>query len=95
MTIEEPVHLAQALNQAETADVVLVDCLTLWLSHLMFRERDPEIEARRLRVVSSLAFADDGGAITAAEASARRDVLEELERRPLEGALRQHQSQHR
>ena len=38
------------------------------------------VRARRLRVVSSLAFADDGGAITAAEASARRDVLEELER---------------
>jgi len=38
------------------------------------------VRARRLRAVSSLAFIDDGGAITAAEASARRDVLEGLER---------------
>jgi len=36
-TIEEPVHLAQALGQAGTADVVLVDCLTLWLSNLLLQ----------------------------------------------------------
>jgi adenosylcobinamide kinase/adenosylcobinamide-phosphate guanylyltransferase len=36
-TIEEPVHLAQALKQAGTADVVLVDCLTLWLSNLLLQ----------------------------------------------------------
>jgi len=36
-TIEEPVHLAQALSRATSYDVVLVDCLTLWVSNLMHR----------------------------------------------------------
>ncbi len=34
-TIEEPVHLAAALSGATNYDVVLVDCLTLWVSNLM------------------------------------------------------------
>lgn len=35
-TIEEPLDLAGALARVE-ADVVLVDCLTLWLSNLVLR----------------------------------------------------------
>ncbi len=38
------------------------------------------VRARRLRVVSGLAFGDDGGAVTASEAAARRAALEDLER---------------
>jgi len=35
-TIEEPVFLAQAIEQAfKIGDVVLVDCLTLWICNLM------------------------------------------------------------
>jgi adenosylcobinamide kinase / adenosylcobinamide-phosphate guanylyltransferase len=37
LTIEEPVRLAQTLKQVATADVVLVDCLTLWLSNLLLQ----------------------------------------------------------
>lgn len=48
-TVEEPLALVDALTREATVGrVVLVDCLTLWLSNLMFAERDPEIEARRL-----------------------------------------------
>jgi adenosylcobinamide kinase/adenosylcobinamide-phosphate guanylyltransferase len=48
-TVEEPLALVEALaREATTGRVVLVDCLTLWLSNLMFAERDPEVEARRL-----------------------------------------------
>jgi adenosylcobinamide kinase/adenosylcobinamide-phosphate guanylyltransferase len=48
-TVEEPLALVEALTRDATVGrVVLVDCLTLWLSNLMFAERDPEIEARRL-----------------------------------------------
>src|ERR1700721_4252216 len=48
-TIEEPMALVDALTREAThGRAVLVDCLTLWLSNLMFRERDPDIEARRL-----------------------------------------------
>jgi adenosylcobinamide kinase/adenosylcobinamide-phosphate guanylyltransferase len=34
-TIEEPLAVPQFLRRAETADVVLIDCLTLWLSNLL------------------------------------------------------------
>jgi adenosylcobinamide kinase / adenosylcobinamide-phosphate guanylyltransferase len=48
-TVEEPLALVDALSRESThGRAVLVDCLTLWLSNLMLRERDPEIEARRL-----------------------------------------------
>ena len=40
-TIEEPLDLAQVLRQhAQDARPLLVDCLTLWLSNLMHRDRD-------------------------------------------------------
>jgi adenosylcobinamide kinase/adenosylcobinamide-phosphate guanylyltransferase len=49
VTVEEPVALVDALTREAThGRAVLVDCLTLWLSNLMFAERDPEIEGRRL-----------------------------------------------
>ena len=48
-TVEEPLALVDALTREATDErAVLVDCLTLWLSNLMFAERDPDVEARRL-----------------------------------------------
>jgi len=38
-------------REANPDVVVLVDCLTLWLSNLMFAERDPERETRGLVAV--------------------------------------------
>ena len=44
-TIEEPRDLTGALTRAAAAhDLVLVDCLTLWLSNLMEAERDIDDE---------------------------------------------------
>jgi adenosylcobinamide kinase/adenosylcobinamide-phosphate guanylyltransferase len=40
-TIEEPIEVATALERIE-ADVVVVDCLTLWLANLMLRGDEPE-----------------------------------------------------
>ncbi|MBX3499561.1 MAG: bifunctional adenosylcobinamide kinase/adenosylcobinamide-phosphate guanylyltransferase [Alphaproteobacteria bacterium] len=41
MTIEEPLDLALVLRRhADEARAILVDCLTLWLSNLMHRDRD-------------------------------------------------------
>jgi len=38
-TVEEPLELALVLQtEAASADVVIVDCLTLWLSNLLLRE---------------------------------------------------------
>ena len=47
--VEEPLELAAAIraNAAERT-TVLADCLTLWLSNLMHRERDVEAETARL-----------------------------------------------
>lgn len=48
-TIEEPLELVEALaRQAGDDRVILVDCLTLWLSNLMHAARDVAAEAQRL-----------------------------------------------
>ena len=45
-TVEEPLALADAIRAADGP--VLVDCLTLWLSNLMFAERDVAAETAGL-----------------------------------------------
>ncbi|MBN9670432.1 bifunctional adenosylcobinamide kinase/adenosylcobinamide-phosphate guanylyltransferase [Roseibium aggregatum] len=48
-TVEEPLDLCPVLQAHCRADrVVLVDCLTLWLSNLLFSEKDPATETARL-----------------------------------------------
>jgi adenosylcobinamide kinase/adenosylcobinamide-phosphate guanylyltransferase len=40
-TIEEPLELPQAIfAAAQSHDVILVDCLTLWITNLLSMERD-------------------------------------------------------
>ena len=40
-TIEEPIHIHETIDRVCTqAKVILVDCLTLWVSNLLFREAD-------------------------------------------------------
>ena len=48
-TREEPLALVEALSEEAGADrAILVDCLTLWLSNLLFAERDLDAETARL-----------------------------------------------
>ena len=48
-TIEEPIDLAGAIaRHADFNSVLLVDCLTLWLSNLMAAEKDIEEETEAL-----------------------------------------------
>jgi adenosylcobinamide kinase/adenosylcobinamide-phosphate guanylyltransferase len=48
-THEEPIHLVQALSTyQDKADIVLIDCLTLWLSNIMLAEKDVATEIDRL-----------------------------------------------
>jgi adenosylcobinamide kinase/adenosylcobinamide-phosphate guanylyltransferase len=48
-TVEEPIDLVDSLVRESAPDrVVLVDCLTLWLSNLMHAERDIGADVRRL-----------------------------------------------
>jgi len=60
-TVEAPLHLAGAIEQhAPTAGVLLVDCLTIWLSNLSWEHREAsaaELEAIALREVARIATA--------------------------------------
>jgi adenosylcobinamide kinase/adenosylcobinamide-phosphate guanylyltransferase len=40
-TVEEPIEIAEAIKQHENdVEVILLDCLTLWLSNLLMRKKD-------------------------------------------------------
>ncbi len=54
-TVEEPVNIHEKLKaHSETADVMLVDCLTLWLSNMMAADMtDSEIENQVQQTVRS------------------------------------------
>lgn len=47
-TVEEPLQVGAALGDCPAEAPLLVDCLTLWLSNLMLKERPVEAETRRL-----------------------------------------------
>jgi len=59
-TVEAPIHLPQAIvEQSRQADVVLVDCLTLWISNLMLElEDDRKILACLPELTKALKSAD-------------------------------------
>ncbi|WP_366943604.1 bifunctional adenosylcobinamide kinase/adenosylcobinamide-phosphate guanylyltransferase [Parasphingopyxis sp.] len=46
-TIEAPIALADAIDQAPTA-TVLIDCCTIWLSNIMLAGRDTDGDMKRL-----------------------------------------------
>ena len=54
-TIEEPLQLPEALAAIDDAEVVVIDCLTLWLSNLLCRgDTEHEIAARVEALVAVL-----------------------------------------
>jgi adenosylcobinamide kinase/adenosylcobinamide-phosphate guanylyltransferase len=59
-TIEEPVALPEAVRAAAALDIVIVDCLTLWVSNLIEHGQDEE------RIVT--------GAADAAKSLAKREA---------------------
>ncbi len=81
-TVEEPVELAGAVAAFETGDVVLVDCLTLYLSNLMGLGRGDDDILRRVdalgramaesRAALTVVSNEVGGGITPVNATARR-----------------------
>lgn len=55
-TIEAPLEVAEAVSTLADIDVVVIDCLTLWLSNLLMRELATEqILARADALVAELA----------------------------------------
>jgi adenosylcobinamide kinase/adenosylcobinamide-phosphate guanylyltransferase len=46
-TLEEPLAIPEALEKVKNFDVVVIDCLTLWLANLLLEGKSPEdIESR-------------------------------------------------
>jgi adenosylcobinamide kinase/adenosylcobinamide-phosphate guanylyltransferase len=53
-TVEEPLHLAQALADNDGgSNVILVDCLTLWLTNLLLLDEEPGKESEE-RIVGEV-----------------------------------------
>lgn len=46
-TLEEPLHLAQALQHTAPSSVVVVDCVTLWVTNLLLKKELVWSEAER------------------------------------------------
>lgn len=61
VTVEEPEDVASAVVHAQPADAsVIVDCVTVWISNLLWRHRDatvPDQERAVLRAAQALAEA--------------------------------------
>jgi adenosylcobinamide kinase/adenosylcobinamide-phosphate guanylyltransferase len=47
-TLEEPLAVPEVLRQTTGDDVVVLDCLTLWLANLLLEGREPEAVLRRV-----------------------------------------------
>ena len=55
-TIEAPLDLAAVIEtEGKPGKILLIDCLTLWASNLIFAERDAEAETAKL--INALAYA--------------------------------------
>jgi adenosylcobinamide kinase/adenosylcobinamide-phosphate guanylyltransferase len=59
-TVEEPVHLPESITQfSRKATVILVDCLTLWVTNIMLKAGDEKkIEGHVAKLIQALAAAD-------------------------------------
>ena len=64
-TVETPLELAAAIRALEPGEAAAVDCLTLWLSNLMFAGRD--IEAATDELLAALARTRSEVAVVANE----------------------------
>jgi len=54
-TIEEPLDLARALELAGPDCAVIVDCLTLWVTNLVFKDHDNEDIEQRAAAAADIA----------------------------------------
>jgi adenosylcobinamide kinase/adenosylcobinamide-phosphate guanylyltransferase len=53
-TIEEPLAIAAAIEQCAGHDVVLLDCLTLWLSNLLLARNEPQTILQRVEELTAV-----------------------------------------
>jgi len=54
-TVEEPLDFSSTIREAAPGTLVIVDCLTLWVSNLMWRgDTDADVEAAARRLADDL-----------------------------------------
>lgn len=53
-TVEEPLHLARAIRQHQHGHLILVDCLTLWLSNLLCHPDNSLFEQEKAALLDCL-----------------------------------------
>jgi len=60
VTVEEPLDLTRAITEnSRKADVVLIDCLTLWMSNLLMQTQDEATLKNKIEhLVQALSLAD-------------------------------------
>lgn len=54
-TVEEPLDVSEAMNAVPADDVVVLDCVTMWVSNLMEGEIDDDALLERVRRAAELA----------------------------------------
>ncbi len=52
-TTEEPLAVPEALARIDAADVIVLDCLTLWLANLLLKDEGPEGVLRRVEELAA------------------------------------------
>jgi adenosylcobinamide kinase/adenosylcobinamide-phosphate guanylyltransferase len=53
-TLEEPLAVPEVLQQVTDRDVVVLDCLTFWLSNLLLRGAEPDAVLRRVEELAEV-----------------------------------------
>ena len=53
-TVEEPLAIAEVFRHAEGRDVVVLDCLTLWLANLLLEGKDAEAVLREVEELAGV-----------------------------------------
>lgn len=61
-TVEEPLELAQAFAAHADHEVVLVDCVTLWVNNLLYRAEQEQHEIDEMHIVERCAAMLDAAA---------------------------------
>lgn len=90
--VEEPAALARTLREHAAADrCVLVECLTLWLSHLLFSERAAALQEERGALIEAIPDLPGLVIFVANETNLGVHPMGEMSRRFCDEAGRTHQ----
>ncbi|OED41783.1 bifunctional adenosylcobinamide kinase/adenosylcobinamide-phosphate guanylyltransferase [Chromatiales bacterium (ex Bugula neritina AB1)] len=81
LVVEEPVAIAQVLDQQTSDTIVVVDCLTLWLTNLLLADDEQILIREREALLQSLAAVSADVVLVSNEVSMGVVPMGELSRR--------------